>query len=60
LFNAVKTVLEQDKTVEKHLFAIRGVIANEKDDFDQKYFFGPSSGQKVSFKNPHFQHLYRF
>jgi hypothetical protein len=51
-----KTVLEQDETVDKHLFAI-GVIATEKDDSEKNFFcFGPSSGQKVSFKNPHFQH----
>jgi hypothetical protein len=55
LFNAVKTVLEQDKTVDKYLFAIGGVITTEKDDSEQ-IFFWPSSGQKVSFKNLHFQH----
>jgi hypothetical protein len=36
LFNAVETVLEQDKTVDKHLFAIGGVIATEKDNSEQK------------------------
>jgi hypothetical protein len=40
LFNAVKTVLEQDKIVDKHLFAFGGgVIATEKDDSEQKKIF---------------------
>jgi hypothetical protein len=60
LFNAVKTVLEQDKTVDKHLFAIGGKSPTEKTIPSKKIFFGPFSGQKVSFKNPSFQHQFRF
>jgi hypothetical protein len=38
--NAVKTVLEQNTTVDKHLLAIEGVIATEKNDSKQKKNLG--------------------